>query len=258
MTLSTVYLGIDVACRKGGRLPLCVVSNGAKVEPLEIPKHLHSLVPRGVGNQEIVADSPFRDAARGVAQAIRQIATEERWHIERIAIDAPAAPPAAGARSAEDDLGRCGLSSFRTPTESDWPKIREACTEHLKASGKVARLPHANKIWMLFGFELFKALRQGFNAEIIEVYPFAIVRALLPQCEHKKTEQGYQDQLAAIACRTGWAPITLAERLKTVVPGSKDDRLDAFMSAWVASLSPDRRRAYGNPEAPDDAIWIPV
>jgi hypothetical protein len=32
---------------------------------------------------------------------------------------------------------------------------------------------------MLFGFELFSALGRGFNAEVIEVYPLAIVRALL-------------------------------------------------------------------------------
>lgn len=258
MSLLSVYLGIDVACRKGGRLPLCVVSKGPRVEPLQVPKHLVHLIPRGVGNQEIVADNPFRDAAQRVAMAIRQIASEERWHIERIAIDAPAAPPAAGARLAEDELGRCGLSSFRTPTRAAWPNIREACIKHLTANGEVARLPHANKIWMLFGFELFKTLRQSFNAEIIEVYPFAIVRALLSDCPHKKTEQGYQDQLAAIARRTGWDAVALAERLKAMVPGSRDDRLDAFMSAWVATLSPDRRRAYGNPEAPDDAIWIPT
>jgi hypothetical protein len=40
---------------------------------------------------------------------------------------------------------------------------------------------------MLFGFELFACLRSGLGAEVIEVYPFAIVRTLLPKYEHKTT-----------------------------------------------------------------------
>jgi hypothetical protein len=32
---------------------------------------------------------------------------------------------------------------------------------------------------MLFGFELFARLRRDLRAEVIEVYPFAIVRELL-------------------------------------------------------------------------------
>jgi hypothetical protein len=65
---------------------------------------------------------------------------------------------------------------------------------------------------MLFGFELFSALRNGLGAEIIEVYPFAIVRALLPSCKHKSTEQGYRDQLGAVAARTGWEARSLETR----------------------------------------------
>jgi hypothetical protein len=111
---------------------------------------------------------------------------------------------------------------------------------------------------MLFGFELFASIRSGLKAEVIEVYPFAIVRALLPACQHKTTEQGYRDQLAAVAARTGWEPQKLEARLKATAPGSRHDRLDAFMAAWIASLPPERRRAFGDARRPDDAIWVPL
>jgi hypothetical protein len=101
-------------------------------------------------------------------------------------------------------------------------------------------------------------LRAGPSAEVIEVYPFAIVRALLPACEHKSTEEGYQDQLIAVASRTGWPAQELEAKLKETVAGSRHDRLDAFMAAWVASLPRDQRRAFGDAERPDDAIWVPL
>jgi hypothetical protein len=105
------------------------------------------------------------------------------------------------------------------------------CVDHLDSGGSASTLPHANKIWMLFGFELFASLKDGLAAEVIEVYPFAIVRALLPACQHKTTEQGYRDQLNAVAARTGWAPLKLEARLKATVSGSRHHRLDAFMAA---------------------------
>jgi hypothetical protein len=111
---------------------------------------------------------------------------------------------------------------------------------------------------MLFGFELFSCLRRVLRVEVIEVYPFAIVRALLTACEHKSTEKGYHDQLIAIAGRTGWHPEKLGAMLKLTVPGNRHDRLDAFMAAWVASLPLTRRRALGNAQSHDDAIWVPL
>lgn len=258
MSAPPIYIGIDVACARNKRLPICAVSQGNALEPLQIPEALLRLIPRGRGNREITEVAPFRDAARGVARAIGQIAHEMGWRIVRIAIDAPAAPPKAGARASEAELGRCGLSSFRTPAAPDWTGIRETCIRHLAGGGSLAKLPHANKIWMLFGFELFASLREKGAAEVIEVYPFAIVRALLPSCEHKSTEQGYRDQLAAVASRTGWDPDRLERRLKGSVAGSRHDRLDAFMAAWVASLPPGARRTYGHGQKPDDSIWVPV
>jgi hypothetical protein len=58
--------------------------------------------------------------------------------------------------------------------------------------------------------------------------------------------------------RTGWEPRNLAVRLKETVPGSPHDRLDAFMAAWIATLRPEGRRALGDAQQPDDAIWVPL
>lgn len=258
MPLSPVFIGIDVACAVGKRLPLCVVAADYPLMPLTIPKHLSGLIPRGVGNREIIAAAPFEESARGVVSAIARIRDEMGWKVERIAIDAPAAPPAEGSRGSEDELGRLGLSSFRTPATTAWAGIREKCSDHLGLGGTAATLPHANKIWMLFGFKLFALLKGGLRAEVIEVYPFAIVRTLLPACEHKSTEQGYRDQLFAVAARTGWEPQALEAKLKVTVPGNRHDRLDAFMAAWVASLPPEERRAFGDARQSDDAIWVPL
>jgi hypothetical protein len=70
---SSVYVGIDVACAIGKRLPICVISSDRPLMPLTIPKHLAGLIPRGVGNKEIGAVAPFQDAARAVVSAINRI-----------------------------------------------------------------------------------------------------------------------------------------------------------------------------------------
>jgi hypothetical protein len=216
------------------------------------------LIPRGTGNREIAAAQPFKKVAQGVQSTIKRIVDEMGWKVERVALDAPAAPPGTGSRVSENELGRVGLSSFRTPTVSAWANIRATCIDHLSSGRAASTLPYANKIWMLYGFELFASLRSGLMVEVIEVYPFAIVRALLPTCEHKSTEQGYRNQLVAIAARTGWEPQTLEVRLKATVSGSRHDRLDAFMAAWVASLPSNHRQAIGDAQRPDDAIWVPI
>jgi hypothetical protein len=130
---SSVYLGIDVSCAARKRLPICVLSAGYPLMPLAIPKHLAGLIPRGVGNKEVTAARPFREVARGVLSAITHIVDEMGWKVERIAVDAPAAPPATGARVSETELARLGLSSFQTPAASAWPGIREKCgnSQHL-------------------------------------------------------------------------------------------------------------------------------
>ena len=112
-------------------------------------------------------------------------------------------------------------------------------------------MPHANKIWMLYGFEIFEALR-AIGHEVIEVYPYALVRALLPECPHN-----YRRKLESVATATNWMPLDLERALRRSVPGTKDDKLDAFMAAWVAGLHKHERRAHGNDRDPNDAIWVP-
>ena len=176
MHSNSVYVGIDVACALCKRLPLCVVSTGHPLLPHAMPAPLNAVIPRGPGNKEILAAEPFRILARAVADGLAQACKELGWVVKRIAIDAPAAAPESGCRSSEKQLAETGLSSFITPALSAWPQIHEICVNHLRASGKTASLPHANRIWMLYGFELFCALRAKFDCEVIEVYPFAIIR----------------------------------------------------------------------------------
>jgi hypothetical protein len=167
MPTPTIYVGIDVACAVGKRLPICLVEAGHPVTPINIPSDLAAAIPRGLGNREITSTLPYQKAAQDVVRALKRIADEMGWHIERVAVDAPAAPPANGPRSSEAELGRLGLSSFRTPAASDWAGIQEKCTDHLRSGGSAASLPHANKIWMVFGFELFSALRRGLDAAAV-------------------------------------------------------------------------------------------
>ena len=113
-------------------------------------------MPRDAANREDTAAAPFHKAASGVVRGI----------------NVSACPPS------------------NTPA-STWVGIREKCATHLRLGGNAATLPYANKIWMLFGFELFACLRGDLSADTIEVYPFAIVRASLPAYKHKSTEEGY-------------------------------------------------------------------
>lgn len=253
-----VFVGIDVACARRKRLPICVAAfNQYRLEPLKLPLEIARDVPLGLGNGEILSANPFRTSATTLAGALARGESEYGWNITRVAVDAPAAPPAIGERLAEKALRSCGLSSFQTPDDARWLEIRESCRSHLEDKRALSRIPHANKIWMLYGFEIFKVLRANGTYEIIEVYPYAIVRALLAECPHKTTLEGYRCQLEAISTATGWTPIDLEHALKCSVPGSKHDRLDAFMAAWVASLPNQERRAYGKEKDPNDAIWVP-
>jgi hypothetical protein len=253
---SAVFIGIDVACGLNKKLPICVVSAVHPLTPLAIPTSLSAIIPRGVGNREIRSAAPFRETAADVVAAINLIIKEMGWTVKRIAVDAPAAAPPTGSRLSESELSSNGLSSFQTPAVPLWADIRKVSIKHLEAGGSTATLPYANKIWMLFGFELFARLRKELAAEVLEVYPFAIIRALLPSCAHKSTPEGYRDQLAAVAARTGWESLDLEVLLKATVPGNRHDRLDAFMAAWIASLPTEDRRAFGDARNVNDAIWV--
>jgi predicted nuclease with RNAse H fold len=252
-----IFVGIDVACAKRKRLPICVAGlNGRRLEPLDTPPEFIRECPLGPGNVEILKDDPFRITAANFVKALDRSARERSWNIVRIAVDAPAAPPATGERVSERDLRECGLSSFKTPDKKKWREIYQICRTHLR-DGSLNRILYANKIWMLYGFEIFKALRARGGYEVIEVYPYAIVKTLLTAPPSKKTPDGYRCQLESVAAATNWTPIDLERALKRSVPGPNHDRLDAFMAAWVASLPKRRHRVYGKEDDPDDAIWVP-
>lgn len=224
---------------------------------MDVPKRLRNELPVGAGNMEILKPDPFKLAAARLADALDLIAEDQSWTVVRVAIDAPATAPLTGIRMSERGLGSCGLSSFQTPDELGWRSISQLCQEHLRNGGELSRLPHANKIWMLYGFAIFDALARKARYELIEVYPHSIVRALLPECPHKSTKEGYRKQLDAVANATGWLSQELECALQRMAPGAKHDRLDAFMAAWVASLPQTERKAYGDAKNPNDAIWVP-
>ena len=259
MPKTPVFVGVDVACAKGKRLPVCVAARiKGRLEPRPIPDGESALSWTGKGNIEVKEDDPFGDSAKELVDALRRAADAEGWDIASVAIDAPAAPPRKGCRrKSEEALTSFGLSSFRTPDCDQWLEIKRKCRRHLEGRKPPNRLPYANKIWMLYGFKLYEAFRATGQKNVIEVYPYAIVRAVAGDCRHKTTPEGYSRQLAAVAKATGWAPVELDGRLRQSVVGARHDRLDAFMAAWVASLDKSQRRAYGDETNPNDAIWVP-
>src|SRR6266480_6325619 len=113
MSSPQIFVGIDVACAQRKRLPICIAAfNDKRLEPLELPPEIARAFPLGLGNVEILKDDPFRPAAAALAGALDRGAKEHAWKITRIAVDAPAAPPATGERIAEKALRKCGISCF--------------------------------------------------------------------------------------------------------------------------------------------------
>ena len=258
MARTPVFVGIDVACAKRKRLPVCFAGfNGGRLEPMAIPTDLLKEFPVGLGNIEIQRNAPYKAAAKLLVSALDRTAKTQGWNLVRIAVDAPAAAPRIGERASEKMLRTLGLSSFRTPDEKGWRQLQQECRRYLVEGKPVSHLPNANKIWMLYGFQIFEAFRAATSSEVLEVYPYAIVRALMPACPHKSTLDGYLRQLNAVAAVTDWPPTELDRALQQTVPGRRHDKLDAFMAAWVASLPKSRRYAYGDEGDANDAIWVP-
>ena len=109
-SVTSIFVGIDVACARLKRPPICVAGlHGGRLEPLELPPELARALPLGLGNIEILQDAPFRRAAAMLAGTLDRGAKEHNWEITRVAVDAPAAPPATGERVAEKALRQLGL-----------------------------------------------------------------------------------------------------------------------------------------------------
>lgn len=251
------FAGIDVAIAKGKRLPICLAQwQEGRLEPLEIRAEALPKPPRGNGNRESLKPDVVEAFTKEVVAVLDSLATAIGVSVQCIAIDAPSAPCADGLerRRAECAMDKLGYSCIPTPTAAGFTEIRANCKAHLERGGALSRLPHANQVWMLVGFALFRALRS--SRTVIEVYPHAIIRSLGVLSQHKSTPTGYADQLAAAARVTGWSnPADLHEALRRRTYGAKHDRLDAFLSAWVAALPFAELTACG--EGPDDVIWIP-
>jgi hypothetical protein len=144
-------------------------------------------------------------------------------------------------------MDAAGLSCFATPSRSQFEEIRRKAARHLALGGLESRLPHANQLWMLVGFSLFRTLEKRY--ECLEVFPNAIVKALDPSVRHKSTTEGIARQLQLLSGGAGIAPSDVDK----AAFGSRHDRLDAVLSAWVASHDRSELVAHGDGQA--DTIW---
>lgn len=247
------WVGIDVAVAKGKALPVCVVTREDGVlQPLSLLstelKH-----PVGTGNPSMLDSQARREFALRTADYLKSVERYFQVDIQCIAIDAPREPAESGRRACERGLDALNISCYPTPSIDTFDSIIKKGQRHLASGGPVARLPNGFQLWMLAGFELFSVL--GRQWECLEVYPHAIVRQLGVTGRHKSKLDGYQEQLNRVAQQTGWEADRLSAHLKRSVRGDNHDKLDAYMSAWVASLYPDSVEACGEPLT--DVIWLP-
>lgn len=248
------FAGVDVAFAKNKRLPVsvCVWRNGI-LEPLLLRKG--SLCPpQGQGNTKTLNDEIVTIFANQTAKYLRDVERDQGVTIRRIAIDAPSAPKINGAlrREAEKGLDERGIRYITTPDAREFIAIRAKARAHLLNKGEESRLPHANQLWMLVGFELFRRLREEW--ECLEVFPQAIAKTLGAADVHKSKNSGLLCQLSAAARFTEWPKPVSTDSLKDIGYGNPHDKLDAYLAAWVASLGIKDREAIGNP--PDDVIWV--
>lgn len=251
----SAFVGIDVACAKTKRIPIvvCEWENGRLI-PKDL-KRFSFKPPKGIGNVAACDPAECASFAAQVVDYLHQIEEAVGVCIQRVALDAPSAWAKNGKRrESEEGLDEPGIIYFTTPSDKDFRDICDKVREHLDSGGSHSNLPNANRLWMLVGFALFNKLRDV--AECIETYPQAIVRQLGVGKNHKSKNGAVEKQFAAIAVHTGW-PTSQTDKavINRIGWGSQDDRLDAYLAAWVASLPESKREAIGTP--PNDAIWIP-
>ena len=254
--MTPAYVGIDVAFSKTKRLPISVcIKKDGKLSPLPLRNEKDLLPPKGKGNRLALNEDVVESFSDEVLHYLQEVERRHNVNIERIAIDAPRSYKKAGQRRrlCEVAMDEMGISCFATPSKDEFKLIRAKVEKHLSQGGAENNIPHANQLWMLVGFSLFRKLSKVY--ECIEVYPQAIVNALGCSASHKTAEEGYMLQLQSIAKETGWVPDALLPELNRMGFGASHDKLDAFMSAWVASLPDNSRKACGEP--PDDVIWVP-
>ena len=188
---------------------------------------------------------------------MEKVALAENLNIIRIGIDAPRdyRPDSKELRYAEEELRKKGISYFKTPSKKDFEQIKRKVRNHIDSGGSENSLPHGNQLWMLVGFTLFKELSR--LAECIEVYPQATVKAISTGDVHKSKQKGFETQITDAARCTGWGnkKNEFKSHLLRAGYGKRDDKLDAYFSAWVASLDENDRIPLG--KRPYDVIWVP-
>jgi hypothetical protein len=250
------YVGIDVAFAKKKFLPIsvCVWRDGS-LEPLPLRSKSAPIPPRGSGNAKILDDATVKDFAESTAKYLRDVENAFGVTIRRIAIDAPSDPKMDGCRRRDAEIGldQKRISCITTPDAQQFHDIHAKALVHLANGGEESRLPHANQLWMLVGFELFRRLRQDW--ECLEVFPQAIAATLGANGIHKSKGDGLLRQLSAAAQFTRWPKSPCKSCLKHIGYGMHHDNLDAYLAAWVASLDIESREAIGTP--PNDVIWVP-
>lgn len=254
--MTEAFIGIDVACAKRKRLPICISTwRDGRLAPVPL-RRLAILPPAGEGNAATLDDARVTAFAREAAAYVEGVCRELRLTPKRIAIDAPSSPRSEGSlrRAAEAAMDRQGISCFTTPSASGFAEIKAKVRGHLAAGGTANRLPHANQLWMIVGFALFRELER--IAPCLEVFPQATARVLGSGAVHKSKAGGIEAQLAEAAKYTGW-PLSESDLadFEDLGFGDRHDRLDAYLSAWVAALEEPDRLAFGSP--PDDVIWTP-
>jgi hypothetical protein len=250
------FAGIDLAFAKKKRLPISVCT---WQEGRLVPEALRPLPfepPRGSGNAKVLNHQVVSDFAQATSNYLTDVCDHLDIRLERIAIDAPSAARSNDTerRAAEVAMDRVGISCFATPSTHDFGKIFEKVERHLDGGGAENRIPHANQLWMVVGFELFRQLSS--TAPCIEVFPQATARVLGAGRVHKSQSGGVVAQLREAAIHTGWPSERPTDvSFEEIAFGPDHDRLDAYLSAWVGALEAKDRIAFGNP--PDDVIWAP-
>jgi Protein of unknown function (DUF429) len=249
----SVFVGIDVAFAKKKRLPICVCSiEGGTLTPLDL-RWSFEKPPAGKGNKAALSEHERLSFATKVLEWLSALESKLSLKIERIAIDAPMDYAQGKRRASECEMDMRKISCFATPSLQDFDRKIDEAKCHLDQGGEEAKMPNANQLWMLVGFALFRALEQEY--ECIEVFPQAIVREIGCGQGHKSTSVGLDEQIKQFAKVISQSETTIRKSLKNMGFGSDHDRLDAFLSAWVASLPQESRIACGVPS--HDAIWIP-
>ncbi|WP_417665444.1 DUF429 domain-containing protein [Pseudidiomarina sp.] len=253
----SVFIGVDVSCAVKKRIPIVFAEKReGRLIPLPV-KESPFQAPYGHGNKLVIEHDFNVDYAKRVRQYVIDVCNYYEATPQRIGIDSPLRPRAEKLdyRIAERELNQAGIRCYKTPSKIEFDEIINKVRHHLSQGGAVSRIPHAMQLWMLAGFEISRELANV--APIIETFPQANIRRLIPNVPHKSGKGIPQLQLEAIARHTNW-PATQAEwaQLKQISAGGTHDQVDAYSAAWVASLSDDEIDILGDIKQ-EDAIWMP-